>query len=209
MRQETFSTQDRKRKLLLTGLIAVLLVLAFVIGRITVPESKEAVPPDGQAERVSVDEPTETNAVEAATSFARLMAGPRGDTRSYLEAAEEIAAPGWENRARELAQGSVNFITERYGPGAVLTFHPVRYRLNSYSSGEATVDIWGVVLASGPKLGGVEESWITTTLKLAWVDSEWKVSDHASKGGPTPELLRTEEEVSIDEVLDGFEEYER
>lgn len=210
MRHRAGYADPKKRGLSIAAAIALLLIIGFFVGRVTAPDSVDegnSAPPE--KELSTPDENSEAGAVEVATSIAQLMAAPTGDTTSYLEAAEEIAAPGWEARARELAQGAIDFVDDRYGSDASVSFQPVRYRVRSYSSDETTIDIWGVVLASGQKVGGVEESWVTATLTLVWVDSTWKVADQSSKGGPTPELLRTEEEVPIDEVLDDFEEYDR
>jgi hypothetical protein len=63
------------------------------------------------------------------------------------------------------------------------------------------------VLASGPKIIGIEESWITGTINLQWVGSQWKVAGQSSSGGPTPELLRTDEEKTVTEILNEFSEY--
>lgn len=210
MQHQSGYVDSRKRGLWIAAVIAVVLIVGFLVGRLTAPdavgEGSSALP---KKELITPDENSELGAVEAATSIAQLIAAPTGDTASYLEAAEEIAAPGWENRARELAQGAIDFVNDRYGSDASVSFQPVRYRVRSYSSDETTIDIWGVVLASGQKVGGVEESWITATLELVWIDETWKVANQSSKGGPTPELLRTEEEVSIDEVLNDFKEYDR
>jgi hypothetical protein len=118
-----------------------------------------------------------------------------------------IAASQWKARAEELAQNGTEFVIERYGEGGAVEFQPVRYRVRSHSSESAVIDIWGVVLGSGPKLNGIEESWITGTVSLVWEGSQWKVSGQSSKGGPTPELLRTEEQGTVGEVLNEFKEY--
>jgi len=208
MRHGSNYRESNRRKWLVAALIGVMLALAFFVGRGTAPEQDESVRvPAGGGTPENQTQQTEEGAVEAATSFARIMAAPSGDTAAYLDTAEEIAAPGWEDRARELAQGALDFVNGRYGEDASVAFHPIRYRVRSWSSEEAAIDIWGVVLASGPKVGGVEESWVTATLNLRWVESGWKVEGQSSQGGPTPELLRTEDQVPLDEVLEDFQEY--
>lgn len=189
-------------------LLVALIVLAFFVGRVTAPdrpgEAAEAAP---EIVPATSDDRSETGALRAATTFARLMAGPSGDASDYLEQAEAIAAPDWQERARELAQGAIDFINERYGVGGKIAFEPIRYRVQSHSPNEAVIDIWGVVLASGPEIVGIEESWITGTLNLEWVGSQWKVAGQSSRGGPTPELLRTDEEATVNEILSDFSEY--
>lgn len=208
MRPESKHPEGSRRKRILAALIGVMLALAFLAGRVTAPEPDDGgvVAPQGDPPQ-SQTQPTEETAIEAATSFAQIMAAPSGDANAYLDAAEEIAAPGWEDRARELAQGALDFVNDRYGNGASIAFHPVRYRVRSWSPEAAAIDIWGVILASGPKVGGVEESWVTATLDLRWVDSGWRVEGQSSRGGPTPELLRTQDQVPLNEVLEDFQEY--
>lgn len=208
MRPESKYEEGNRQQLILAALIGAMLALAFFAGRVTAPEPDDGtgVAPQGDPPQ-SQTQPTEETAIEAATSFAQIMAAPSGDETAYLDAAEEIAAPGWEGRARELAQGTLDFINDRYGNGASVAFHPVRYRVRSWSPEAAAIDIWGVVLGSGPKVGGVEESWVTATLNVRWVESGWRVEGQSSRGGPTPELLRTEDQVPLDEVLEEFQEY--
>lgn len=193
-------------------LVIIIAVAALLIGVL----AGRAISPDTEREDVTAPSPSSTpegaqseqGAVEAATQAAQIMAGFSGDSSEYLEQARSIAAPGWESRAEELAQGAVDFIHGRYGNGSQVNFQPIRYRVASFSEDEAVIDVWGVVLATGPKISGLEESWITGTIELTWIDSGWKVSGQSSKGGPTPELLRTEEEATISEILTDFSEYE-
>ena len=149
---------------------------------------------------------TRQGAVKAAEAIARIMTGPSGDEVAYREAMESVAANEWVSRAVELAENSIVFVRDRYGVGGSITFEPIRYRLTSYSEDQATVELWGVVLGFGPKIAGVEESWITGTIELAWSVNEWKASGQSSKGGPTPESLRTEDDTSANIVLREFTE---
>ncbi len=151
---------------------------------------------------------SEEGAVAAATTYARIMAGSTGDDDEYRNAMQELAAPGWGERAAELADNALAFVEERYGPGGRVTFNPVRYRVLTYTNEEARIDIWGVVLGVGPKLGGIEESWVTATLSLVWVDESWRVQGQSSQGGPTPELLRTQGQAAVPEAVEGFQEYD-
>lgn len=195
-------------RLLLAILVLALVVIAFVIGRATAPEGEldiqERTPDDSALPTATADE---LSAVDAATRFARIMTGPSDDPAAYIEEMKSIAASQWKARAERLAQNGIEFVTERYGQGGSVELQPVRYRVRSHSPESAVIDIWGVVLGSGPKVNGIEESWVTGTVSLVWVDSQWKVSGQSSKGGPTPELLRTEAEGTVQEVLADFKEY--
>lgn len=185
--------------------------LGFLVGRAVSPDDSASVdgvkssPPRDESPVVSR---TEDGAVAAAADLARAMTGPHGDEATYRNLMESIAAASWRARAGELAENSIAFARDRYGEGGRVTFNPIRFRLVSYSEDRASVDLWGVVLAEGPKVGGIEESWITGTLQLVWTSSGWKVNGQSSQGGPTPESLRTEDGVSESIILESFEEIE-
>lgn len=200
--------QRRRRLVLLVGAI-VLLLIGLVIGRFSAPD-RQSTSPDSVEAVTPADsslDNSEEGAIEAATDLAKVMASPTGDASAYIDAMSALAAPDWQERARELAENTLDFVNDRYGSTGRVELIPVRYRLRSYSTGEATVDIWGVVVGSGPKLDGIEESWITGTINLEWIAGEWKVSGQTSKGGPTPELLQTDEDSSANVILDEFSEY--
>ena len=181
-------------------------VLAFIAGRISAPDVPALAPPEVEQTSPSANS-SEESAVAAATEYARVMGSFSDDADLYQERALAIAAPSWEGRASEIAQGAVDFLVDRYGDDASVDFEPLRYRVQSHSSEGAVVDVWGVVLATGSKVGGIEESWVTVTLEIVWTGSEWKVAGQSSSGGPTPELLRTEDEGTADELLNEFSEY--
>lgn len=208
MRSPTESRDPGRIRLLLTILVLAVVVIAFAIGRATAPEGELDVehrtPNESAPPTATADEP---GAVDAATRFAQIMTGPSADPATYIEEMKSIAASQWKTRSEELAQNGIEFVTERYGEGGSVEFQPVRYRVRSHSPESAVIDIWGVVLGSGPKINGIEESWVTGTVSLVWENSQWKVSGQSSKGGPTPELLRTEEEGTVQEVLADFKEY--
>jgi hypothetical protein len=134
------------------------------------------------------------------------MAAVPADPDSYLAAAETMAAPQYRVEARRLAQNGLEFLQERYGTGGRFSFAPLRYRVDSYSDTEATISVWGVTVAAGPKIEGVEESWLTGTLDLVWVSGDWRLAGQTSETGPTPELLQTTDSASA-AILDDFQEY--
>ncbi len=188
----------------------VLIALAYFLGRATNPSPRDPIADAPGVLMTSSPDPSigsEESAVTAATEFARIMTGPSGDPDVYIEQMESIAAPQWSERASDLAKNAIQFVRERYGEQGRVEFYPVKYRLRSYSAEQAVVDIWGVVLGSGPKIPGVEESWITGTVNLILLDSEWKVVGQSSEAGPTPELLRTKDTATTEEILNEFNEY--
>lgn len=212
-----FSSQElsRRRGTVLAVAMVVIAVIAFLAGRVTAPDDNQTpIPPrssNPEGERDGVDAPfgyeqSREGAVEAATDFTRLMAAVSDDTDAYLSRIEAIAAPEWAEEARRLAMNSLEFLRERYGSRGAFSFAPVRYRVDSYSDTAATISVWGVTVASGSKIPGIEESWLTGTLDLAWISENWRLVGQKSETGPTPELLETTDSGSD---LDGFEEYGR
>lgn len=183
--------------------VGLLLGRALTLNADPVP-SATTTPSDAPTPHVAGDE---AGAVNAATEFARIMPGPSADVDSYLQSMRNLAVPEWRGRAEQLGMNAVAFVHERYGDGGQVEFHPVRYRVQSHSDEAATIDVWGAVLGSGPNLDGIEESWVTGTLHLVWVDSQWLVNGQSSVGGPTPELSGSSDASSAAILLEDFEEY--
>lgn len=195
------------------GGLVVAVVVAFFIGRASAPEAEP-----GSPDRVASPLPQETingvpvgyarseaGAVEAATTFSRVMASASGDLNRYLGALRAMAAPDWVLEAEKLAENGFEFLRDRYGSAGSLTFVPVRYRIEAYSDSAATIQIWGVTVASGPKVPGIDESWLTGTVQLVWIEGDWRVAGQSSETGPTPELLQTGSALTKED-LEGFQE---
>lgn len=199
-------TSGTRHPLIVAAIAFVFLALGFLLGRGAAGEEPQQVP-EASPSLFDTGEPNETP-LEAATKYSRVVTGPSGDVETYLAEVADLAAPEFTDRAAELAANAVDFVEERYGTGGSVEFHPVRYRIESESPSEATVEIWGVVLGSGPNVNGIEETWATGTLELVLVDSEWKVAGQGSAGGPTPELLRADDEFSVTRILQDFEDYD-
>ena len=198
-------TSSERRPLLFAVIALEFLAFGFLLGRGTSQESPKQIP-DAIPSSSDSTEPTES-ALEAATRYSRVVTGPSGDVEAYLDEVAELAAPEFTDRAEELSANAVDFVEERYGPGGSVVFQPVKYRIVSESATEATVEIWGVVLGSGPNVNGIEETWGTGTLELVLLDSEWKVAGQSSEAGPTPELLRADDAFPITRILQDFEDY--
>jgi hypothetical protein len=218
MLSEPNALNDRRRSRtwqLLT--IVALAAVLFLAGRATAPgESGEPPVGGGLPTPSSLPPPpsspshprTPEGAAGAATRFARVMSGATSDQAAFVEATEAIAAPSWRDEARRLAHNGVDFIIERYGPNGESMFVPVRYRILEFSRDEATIEVWGVTLAMGSSVPGIDESWVTGTLELAWVENRWLMAGGDSRVGPTPRLLQTGDPAPISH-LEGFREYTR
>lgn len=219
MKDTPYSGGPSRRLLTALGIVVVV-VVAFLLGRVTsdeptpqMPEA-EAVPNTGPGPTQELNgvpvgyAHNEDGAIAAAANFARVMSSTDGDDQAFLRAYDVMAAPRWREEARALAEQGLEFTSDQYGPKVSLTFTPVRHRLVDYSPSKATVAIWGVTLASVPTDGRLEESWVTGTLQLEWVADDWKLSGGTSRTGPTPELLQDDKGGSPD-ALRGFQEFER
>ena len=214
------SSRRGGRVALVVVLVLVVLGIGILIGRTLAPDrtTPGAVAPSasprtpeapGVINGVAVGyDRSEDGAVAAATTFAGVMSGPSGDVGAYRTAMATLAAPDWKTRADELASNAIDFLRSRYGDGGSISFQPLRYKIDHYSDNAATVRLWGVVVASGPKIPRLEESWITGTIRLSWVQDDWRVSGQDSEAGPTPHLLAGQDAASVGELND-FQEYGR
>ena len=198
------SNSDRWRYV---AIALVALVVGVLLGRLLMQDENESSDRAGVAPTSDHGiERSESGAVEAATEFAQLVSAP-SDGGSYRETVEQLAAPDWRTEANALATNTLEFLRGRYGSGGWWSFVPARYRVVEFSQDEATVELWGVTLATGPKIRGLEETWITGTLELIWAAEGWRVSGEDSVAGPTPELLTSDDERDVS-VLQDFSEYE-
>ena len=203
-------TSARQRPLLLSSAaVVVALLLGMWIGRALAPPQEDGRPstPTPGASNAGEHAQTEEGAIEAATEFSRIIADVSADEDQYRQAIRAVAAPEWVPKAEELAENTLSFLKERYGSAGTFSFVPARYRVVEFAEDAATIDLWGVTLATGPKIIGVEETWITGTLKLAWTSVGWRVAGQDSATGPTPELVRSEDELGGNPLSD-FEEFD-
>ncbi|MBM7171392.1 hypothetical protein JQK87_23895 [Streptomyces sp. G44] len=66
---------------------------------------------------------------------------------------------------------------------------PIGTKVTDFSDGKAAVEVWcsGLLGLAGEKsTKPVTNSWFTVTMKLAWIDGDWKAVTHSQKSGPAP-----------------------
>jgi hypothetical protein len=66
---------------------------------------------------------------------------------------------------------------------------PMGTKSSAHTATSATVEVWsvGVVgLVGGGSTKPVGEAWNTTTMRLSWVNGDWKMVEFSQKEGPTP-----------------------
>ncbi|WP_329167150.1 hypothetical protein OG709_19440 [Streptomyces sp. NBC_01267] len=86
---------------------------------------------------------------------------------------------------------------------------PVGTKVTEQSGDTATVEVWctGVFGTAGVgSTSPVTNDWFTMTLKLQWVNNDWKVESFAQKDGPAP--VNTDSKASTaDEIAKAVEQY--
>jgi hypothetical protein len=94
-------------------------------------------------------------------------------------------------------------------PAIILRAAPVGYRIEQYTTSQATVAVWYVgIVGSGATLQP-QQSWRTQTVTLVWENDGWKVTAFASTRGPTPSLAAPEAEApgALFETIPRFHEF--
>ncbi|MET9771629.1 hypothetical protein [Streptomyces sp. NPDC006415] len=86
---------------------------------------------------------------------------------------------------------------------------PVGTKVTDYAASSATVEVWctGVFGTAGvSSTNPVSNDWFTMSLKLRWVDNDWKVESFTQKDGPSPvNMDRTAS--SADEMAKAVQEF--
>ncbi|MFE0790164.1 hypothetical protein ACFW4T_33390 [Streptomyces mutabilis] len=86
---------------------------------------------------------------------------------------------------------------------------PIGTKVTESSADSATVDVWcsGLLgLAGKNSTTPVTSSWFTITMKLEWVDGDWKIVTHSQKDGPAP-IPGDNKASSADEMAKAVQEY--
>lgn len=133
---------------------------------------------------------TEAGAVAAATNFGLLstMDSFWGADR-LPDAMEVLAAPQWREEARQQATSGYEFITRRYGKDVELSGAALRYQVLEFSPDRAAVNLWILTVISGARRATVDEIWGTATVRLGWIEEDWRVIGTENETGPAPVQL--------------------
>ncbi|MFD9908184.1 hypothetical protein [Streptomyces sp. NPDC059063] len=87
--------------------------------------------------------------------------------------------------------------------------NPIGTKVTAFSGGKATVETWcgGLLgLAGERSTKPVTSSWFTITMKLAWIDGDWKITTHSQKDGPAP-VPGDDRASGSDEIAEAVEGY--
>ncbi|WP_223775487.1 hypothetical protein [Streptomyces sp. 135] len=86
---------------------------------------------------------------------------------------------------------------------------PIGTKVTDFSDGRATAEVWcsGLLGLAGEKsTKPVTNSWFTVTMKLAWIDGDWKAVTHSQKDGPAP-VPGDDRASNSDEIAKAVEGY--
>jgi hypothetical protein len=146
---------------------------------------------------------SEAGAVGAATNYTAALASSElmFDAARRGAAVETVAAPqsleqlrgDLEDQAKLVAASFFGIkdadkaLAQVQASKVVFQTIPVRYHLDRYDAGSAQVTIWqtgvgGYQDSSLPP----QEAWGMTTVKLQWIDNDWKETGATVKDGPVP-----------------------
>ena len=214
---------EKRRALGLVAVLVIGLVVGLVVGVVLRDGKKASTPGEAMPNQVADPGPTdevdgvpvgyartEEGAVAAATNFQLLSArDDLFDLDALTVAMQAIAAPSWRSEAKRQAENGYAYIADTYGADADVSTAIVRYKVDDFSEKAATVHLWTVSLASGPKRPNVEEVWAVVTVDLTWVDNDWRVAGVESSVGPAPmDLPSGQPAQSAQTVMKEFHEYE-
>jgi hypothetical protein len=144
---------------------------------------------------------SQQGAVAAAANYTRVLSSDLIlDEARRRAAVETLAAPEARARLQRTLDQAVESLRQGLGvagaAGAggeaqvLLRATPVGWRMTQYGDGAATVAIW--VMGMGGSIGGadgpvpIREGWGTTTVRLRWVDGDWKQVSSTTVDGPLP-----------------------
>jgi hypothetical protein len=186
---------------------AVLLVLAFVIGRLSAPDDEAQSNPPTIATTVpgaelETDYPrSKDGAIVAAAAYQRALANPAilrpGGIKKRIEA---IATPDYADDMLEANQpGADRLMAEPIGEGVqqgiptVYAGVPIAYRVLSYTGDRARIQNWGFTIVGNVSTVEPVAYFGTGTVELVWQDGQWKVASSKAAFGPTPQTRTPEE----------------
>jgi hypothetical protein len=211
----------------------VLLAVGLVLLRVSRPAGVDSPPQpepatldvatgpgdDGAAPATSTEragEPVESVRSEAGAVAAAV--GHAGASQRWLywtdeqitAAVAEVATPNATDRLTSEILADIGAARDELveSPGRVWWLvHPLAWRVARYDSGEATVEVWLMMLLSASDVAVPQTEWLTATLELEWLDGAWRLDDVRETPGPTPMTGPRDEPWEpepFDDALAGF-----
>lgn len=160
---------------------------------------------------------TREGAVAAATAYIKVLSSPLIlDERRRRDAVEVLADPRTRQQQLDALETGAPAIAQslRLPPGGgtggtpvLLQTIPVRVRVEAFTADTATVAVWQTSLGGTTNGVPVLQRWGTTTVKLRWVDGDWKQVEARSSPGPVP-LADDAQPTAASELIGKVGDYE-
>lgn len=220
--QRSLSRRDTKKRAALFFGAAALLVLAFVIGRLSAPEDEAQPNPPAAAvpgAELKTNYPhSKDGAIVAAAAYQRALANSAilrpGGLKKRVEA---IATPDYADELLKANQpGADRLMAGPLGQGVqqgiptVYVGIPIAYRVLSYNPDRARIQNWGSTIVGNVSTVEPVAYFGTGTIELVWQDTQWKVASSQAASGPTPQTSTPEdgaEGFELQDLADDFRLY--
>lgn len=207
----------------------VLLTVGIALGRASAGGDAQSPPPASSQQeterpgRTTGRDRTGHGAVTAATDYLAALT-----TRAYItdpgaraDTIRAIVVPADRDRLATQAEeatgtaGAGNPLAAAFGPrrSTVWRLTPAGYRLDTFTTDRAVVEIWAVQVTAGAGTIDVPATatWTTTRLPLLWTEAGWKLdlAVATTTPGPTPGMGPMAQSSDLEVIAaDGqFEEY--
>jgi hypothetical protein len=155
-------------------------------------------------------------AVDAATNYQLLLAGPLLTTPvQYREAEQVIYASVARDRLIAESDQTLTAVENQTqlisnasrGVPVALIAVPISYQVDAYDGDHATVSVWWVwVLGQQGAMAPVEE-WITSVITLDW-QGDWRIEDFNLGDAPVPQQTQTaSQSTELPDQMHGYREY--
>jgi hypothetical protein len=207
------STSRARRRALVAGAVAATIVVGVLFVAMGSPDQVSSAsvavdppPSGGVVERTGRSaaftpdrDGVATAAIAYATAAQRWLYLSDDEIKS---AVAQIATPVASPRLSEEVVADVRAARARLAdsPGRIWWLvRPMAWRVESFTSDEATVAVWIVTVLSAQEVAVPQSEWTTVTLQLAWEDSGWRVDAARDIPGDQPW-----DAVPFDETLAGF-----
>jgi hypothetical protein len=131
--------------------------------------------------------PTRAGAVRAAVAALYQLSIPAVLSRATFEdAVRRLAAPGARQRIEATFGAAEPTLTSAFRRSPrLLRGAPLGYRVDRFTSTEASIAIWTVAIAASPRFEAAAQ-WRTLLIDLVWTHGRWRVSDGSGIDGPDP-----------------------
>jgi hypothetical protein len=222
VQEQRSSRGDAKKHAALFLGAAVLLVLAFAIGRLSAPDDEAQSNPPATAvpgAELETDYPhSKDGAIVAAAAYQRALANSAilrpGGLKRRVEA---IATPEYVDEMLEANQPGTNRLMAgplgegvQQGVPTVYIGIPIAYRVLAYAPDRARIQNWGSTIVGNVSTVRPVAYFGTGTIELVWQDGQWKIASSKAAFGPTPQTSTPEkgaEGFELQDLADDFRLY--